>query len=124
MRSTNVDGNIALEITQGGVINTDSPGMLRHIIPAGGKVTITGSATFPSGTFKSPAFGSNPNNRIYDGNSFVLDFGLQDDGTELSVQGALDESDPNTLSILIAYRTKDADGKPHTATAASKLTRQ
>jgi hypothetical protein len=88
-------------------------------------LTLTGSSKFPSGAYiAEPASGFEANNRVFGGNTFMLRFMHQNDGTELSVRGEIDRTDENRIWVRIVYVSKDQDGKLQPAIGFGWLTRQ
>lgn len=119
------EGDLYLEITQGGLTATRIPGMFGHVSAANAEMTLTGSSKFPAGDYSA---GTDPdtdaNSRVFDGTAFVLQFFHHEDGTELRVDGHVDKTDENRLRIEIQYVSKDKEGRLHAVSGFGWLTRQ
>jgi hypothetical protein len=117
------EGYVSLEITQGEMTATRAPGEFGHVIAANGRVTLTGSTKFPSGTFSAETK-FDANTRILDGKAFMLQLPRQNDGAVFIFYGRVDDQDKNRLQIEIRYMSKDGHGKYQTVLGFGWLTRQ
>lgn len=124
-QNAEIEGDVSLEIAQGGLTATRISGRFGHVIGASGKITITGSSEFPSGTYTAiPVAVLQGGNRVYGGNTFELQFIRESGGTELRVRGEVDPKDENRVHIEIIYRSRDGDRKLEYVLGFGWLTRQ
>jgi len=114
------DGYVTLTVSQGQFSPVSCAGRYGREIQARGRIVVTGSSQFPSGTFETEGdfCGSSMN-----GSRFQIGFFHKGDTTDLSASGKIDPSDDSRIQLTLHYVYRDAAGKSASLIGQIPLTR-